>query len=60
MKLTFKDQETDKKFKEYVCENKNVLDVLLWFGEQAKNPIVRILFRTIGQILDVVCPEKKT
>lgn len=60
MKLTFKDKETDGKFKQYVCENKEVLKVLFWYLSLAKNPIIRIVAKAISQIVEVACPEKKT
>lgn len=60
MKLTFKDKETEGKFKDFVCENKLTLKILCDFGQLAKNPIVRIVFGSLSKILDVTCPEKKT
>lgn len=60
MKLTFKDQKTNEKFKEFVCENKDTLDILLWYLSLSKNPIIRIASKTLDSILDIACPEKKT
>ena len=60
MKISFKDKETDNSFKEFVCENKNVLNVLLSYLSLAKNPIIRIVANALSQIIAVACPEKKT
>lgn len=60
MKLKFKTPEEENKFKEFVCENKNILETLFLFGSLAKSAIVRIAFKALSDILKVTCPEKKT
>lgn len=60
MKLTFKEKEVENNFKDFACENKSILLILCDFGQLAKNPIVRIVFRSLAQIINVVCTEKKT
>lgn len=60
MKAKFKNPEDEKNFQEFVCANKQVLSTFFAFGPLLSGRIIRIVFKALGEILNVVCPEKKT
>lgn len=57
MKLKFKNQEDENKFKEFVCKHKDVLQTFLSFGQLASGAIVRIIFKAVSEIIKVACPK---
>ena len=58
MKISFQSKQDEGKFKEFVCKNKKVLKAFLAFGIVMKNPFVRLIFRALDEVLDIICPEK--